>query len=167
MTKKHGRECGISLLLVNSRNFFLDNKYKKKKTTTNIGHCSAGQTPLETALREAQEELSLTLQKEEVEFLFRTQFESVHNQGSFASFFLNFFSIPTRTGKYINKEFINVFLVKRDLVLSELVLQKEEVSGVKLIPAKELEKRWAENDPTIVPCFYSARLFEAIKKKHL
>jgi hypothetical protein len=53
-------------------------------------------------------------------------------------------------GTYINNQFDHIFLVKRDLDITKLILQESEVEKVKLIPWQELRQRVEENDPTLV-----------------
>jgi hypothetical protein len=47
---------------------------------------------------------------------------------------------------------MHVYLLKRDLDLSTLILQESEVSEVKWISITKLYQAWKDQDPTIVPC---------------
>ena len=83
------------------------------------GHLSAGETAIECAVRETFEELGLRIDAGELQFL-GTLRESCVLKG----------------GAYIDNEFHEVFLVRRDVDVASLVLQDGEVDAVTLV--KEL-----------------------------
>lgn len=85
------------------------------------GHVSAGETAITSAVRETEEELGLKLEEEDFEYLFTVTQKSVTNNGTF-----------------INNEFNDVYLVRRDVDITQLVLQEEEVAEVRFILWKEL-----------------------------
>lgn len=88
------------------------------------GHCSAGESAVETAVRETEEELGLTLDTRDL----------VH---------IATFRDPVvlRDGRYIDNEIHEVFLVRRDVDLRALRLQPEEVDDVALVDVDELTSR--------------------------
>ncbi|MEO8034716.1 MAG: NUDIX domain-containing protein [Acidobacteriota bacterium] len=98
------------------------------------GHVSAGETAATAIVREAFEELGIGLREEELEKLGSVKEECVLNEG-----------------KYIDRELHEIFAVRREVNLATLVLQREEVEGVVLIPAGELARRIQSGDPTLVP----------------
>lgn len=88
------------------------------------GHCSAGESAIDTALREVTEELGLTLDAGELMHVATLRDRVVLNGGA-----------------YIDNEIHEVFLVRRDVDLSRLTLQPDEVDDVALITAGELLSR--------------------------
>ena len=98
------------------------------------GHTLAGDDTMTTALREVEEELGLHLLRSDFEYLFTVPWQTVANNG-----------------KYINNELNDVYLVRYDISLSTLQLQKEEVADVRWIPFRELEKLINASDPQFVP----------------
>ncbi len=82
------------------------------------GHVEGGESSITTAIREGKEEIGLALLPEELEFLFT--YKDV----------LDF-------EDKINKEFVDVFLVRKNVCLQDLVLQREEVDDVKYMSGEE------------------------------
>ena len=80
------------------------------------GHVSAGETARECAVRETFEELGLRISAEELQFLGTLRESCVLNGGT-----------------YIDNEFHDVFLVRRDVDLASLVLQDGEVDEAMLV----------------------------------
>jgi isopentenyl-diphosphate Delta-isomerase len=85
------------------------------------GHVSAGEGVIETAIRETQEELGLELREDELNPVGITRESHVLNGGS-----------------YIDNEVHEVFIVRREIDLTSLVLQPEEVDDARLITPDEL-----------------------------
>ncbi len=90
------------------------------------GHVSAGQTNLEAAKKETQEELGLILPDLIFKHLFTIKEHVVINNGV-----------------YINNEFQDVYLVRSDISISDLKLSSEEVEEVRWISIKDFEL-WAK-----------------------
>lgn len=88
------------------------------------GHISAGDDSVTTAIRETKEELGLSLQRSGLEFLFTTPHQQILNNGN-----------------YLGNHLDDCFLVQKDIKISKLELQSEEVSEVRLIHFTELEKQ--------------------------
>jgi len=88
------------------------------------GHCSAGESALETAIRETDEELGLKLIASDLQHV-----------GTFRD------PVVLRGGSYIDNEIHEVFLVRRDVDLGALTLQAEEVEAVALVAPDELLTR--------------------------
>lgn len=114
------------------------------------GHISAGESPITSAIRETEEELGLKLGENDFEYLFSVTQEAIREGG-----------------QYINREFNDVYLVKKDLDLSKLKLQKEEVSEVKFIFYKDLEAVINRGDKEFVshPEEYK-KLFQELHKRY-
>jgi isopentenyldiphosphate isomerase len=82
------------------------------------GHISAGEGPVEAALREAQEELGVTLVPGECSHLFTV---AEH--------------VSLNNGNYVDNEYLHVFLVERDLDVREgdLTFCDGEVAEVRFV----------------------------------
>lgn len=87
------------------------------------GHIDAGESPIEAAIREAHEELGLTLRAEELRHLGTLRYHAVLNGGA-----------------YIENEFHEVFLTTREIDLGALVLDPREVAEVALVLPEEIER---------------------------
>jgi len=114
------------------------------------GHVLAGKNSLETAVREVEEELGLKIKESDLEYLYSYNHRTIQNNGTF-----------------INGGVYDEYLLKIDLDLSNLKLQKEEVSDVKFINYVELEELVKNGDPTIVPHPNSySRIFKIVHKRY-
>ena len=87
------------------------------------GHIEAGATSIETVIKEGAEELGIKISEKDIQFLFTYKKSSVLNNGTF-----------------INNEFNDVYLLRKELDISKIKLQKEEVSEVKWYSIDELKK---------------------------
>jgi len=145
--------------IVNSKGEMIVQKRSEKKESwpglwdiSCAGHCSAGDSSLVSAQRELEEELGLIIASEKLTFLFTETVNSVLNGG-----------------KYLNKEFIDVYLLELEVDLKTLVLQESEVSGVQSFYYKDLMQRYKESDATFVPIppegTYYKQLFAHIEKR--
>ena len=54
-------------------------------------------------------------------------------------------------GTYINNEYNDLFIVEKDIPLSEIVMQESEVQNLKYIPWRELKEMVELNDEQLVP----------------
>jgi isopentenyldiphosphate isomerase len=83
------------------------------------GHVAAGENYLDTAVREAQEELGLSIAKESLDLLTVEKFEQIW-------------------GKLNEKVFAGTYLAKYNGSINDLKIQAEEVQELKFIPADDL-----------------------------
>ena len=93
------------------------------------GHIDVGESMLNAATREVQEELGLTLQAKDL--------EKIGVFGCFQSY----------DSGIVDNEFHNTFISELKVDISKLRLQKEEVEAVKLVTLKEF-KMYAEQAGT-------------------
>lgn len=105
-------------IMNDKKEFLVQKRSKNKKIYSNKwsvtgGAVDAGETPLEGIIREVKEELGIDVDKEKIEFMF---------------------SFKRKYG------FIDVWLVKQNVDLKDITLQKQEVSDVKWVTKEELEK---------------------------
>lgn len=70
---------------------------------SSAGHASAGETSRQAAVREVQEELGLDISEQDLEYLFTVHGEGIHQEG-----------------KYINREYQDVYLITRHVRLADL-----------------------------------------------
>ena len=84
------------------------------------GHISAGESVIDAAIREAEEELGIVLDADELRHIASLREHSVLNGGT-----------------YIDNEIHEIFVVHRDIDLSALRLQPEEVDDARLVTREE------------------------------
>jgi len=118
-------------LLIQKRSPLKDN-YPNMWDVSSAGHVSAGDSDSISALREIEEEIGLEVRLEDLVLV-------------------GVFKRMTEKKGYINNEITPVYIVKKDLSLSEIKKQDEEVSEVKFIPYKELKKLIENKDPSFAP----------------
>ena len=129
--------------IVNNEGKFLmqkRSKYKKSfagKWSQTGGAVDEGETPLQGALRECKEELGLDIQKKEIELIFSFKREY---------------------------DFVDVWLVRRNIDIKKLKLQEEEVEEVKWVSKEEIEKMIKNNETTPNVDFYFNMLIKLIKE---
>ncbi|KAA0058697.1 nudix hydrolase 3-like isoform X1 [Cucumis melo var. makuwa] len=122
---------------------------------SSAGHISAGDSSLETARRELQEELGVILPKDAFELIFIFLHET-----------------STNGGQFINNEFEDVYLVTTldPIPLEAFTLQESEVSAVKYIHYLEYKNLLANEDPEYVPYDVNAQqygqLFDIIARRY-
>ena len=85
------------------------------------GHIGAGETPEDAALREIKEEIGLTIDSEDLQFL-KIQLQQKQPKPGF-----------------FDNEFHHIYLVEFKQATKDLTLQKEEVADIKLIALETLK----------------------------
>ena len=123
----------VHIWFLNSKNQLLLQRRAKQKINhpdmwdiSVAGHISTGQTSEEAALREIQEEVGVEINASELQYLFTVTSDSILNNGT-----------------YLDREFQDVYLIKKDLNLSMLTFSDREVDEVRYIDIPEF-KRWIE-----------------------
>ncbi|WP_132216247.1 NUDIX hydrolase [Mariniflexile fucanivorans] len=86
------------------------------------GHIDAGETPKQAAVREAQEEIGITISENALQLI-----------GVFECF-------QSYNNNIFDNEFHNTFMAEITEPLSELTLQEEEVEALKFVSIHELKK---------------------------
>lgn len=99
------------------------------------GHVSAGQTNIEGAIRETKEEIGVDITAADLQLI-----ATVRTEGK-----------PRTNPPFQNCELHDVYLVRRDLDISRLTLQKEEVDEVKYVDIHEFKKWVREGRKDLVP----------------
>lgn len=92
-----------------------------KWTTSASGHLSAGDESLDGAIRELGEEIGIHANSTELEYLFTIQ-EHFTNDNM------------------INNEIVDVYIIRRDIDIKDITLQKEEVSDIRWIQKEDFKE---------------------------
>lgn len=98
------------------------------------GHISFGETSLEAAEKELFEELGITVRAGDLHYVTSLAGEAVLNEG-----------------RYIDREWVDIYTLRCEILLESLTLQAEEVADVRWVSLGELARRVREGDPTLVP----------------
>lgn len=88
------------------------------------GHITAGDESLHTAQKEIQEELGISIPKENIIFLGSLKAQNTQ-----------------RNGRFINNEINDIYVVSTNAKTEDMIIQKEEVDEVKFVPIQEIQKR--------------------------
>lgn len=96
------------------------------------GHVSAGEKTILSAQRELSEELGIDAKQNEFEYLFT--FKEIFHQDDFLS-----------------KEFVDVYLLEKDIKKEDIRLQDEEVSNFKFVPISEFLNMIEKKDKRLLP----------------
>jgi isopentenyl-diphosphate Delta-isomerase len=125
--------------LLNSKNEALLQRRSIKKENhpgmwdiSAAGHVSTGEDGLTTAIRETEEEIGVRLAPEDLEFIGKVKQSYKRNDG------------------YANNEFDDVYLVKKDVPISDLKMQESEVDEIKYVPITELKRMVGSRNSSLV-----------------
>lgn len=123
----------VALYIINSKNqVLLQKRSSKKKLWPNLwdisagGHVFAGEFGFQAIIREIKEELGIEIEKNDILFL-----------GAATS--------VNKKGDIINKHFNEYYIVNKDINISDLRLQSEEVSDAKWFDKEEILKNIENN----------------------
>jgi len=108
----------ILVMIQNSKGEFLIQKRSKQKDgkyAATGGHVKKGQTSIEGMIEEIQEEIGLTVRPEELELIFSGREDE-------------------------QQVFFDLYYMKKDFNISDLVLQEEEVESVKWMTLQEIDE---------------------------
>ncbi|MFA6585619.1 MAG: NUDIX domain-containing protein [Candidatus Paceibacterota bacterium] len=99
------------------------------------GHLSAGDMRIEGALREVEEELGIKIIEKDLINIGEIRIE--RNQ---------------KNETYIDKEYCDIYILYKDIPVSDFIIQKSEVKYVKYVALSEFKKMILENnDDLVVP----------------
>lgn len=115
--------------------------YPNMWDVSTAGHVSAGEDPLTAGLREAQEEIGLTIKPEDLHFHSVRKTKEVYKD-------------------IVNNEFFYIYFLKFDGDIQNLKLQVEEVQEIKFFAIKKIEEELATKPNPYVP--HGDYWFEAI-----
>ena len=119
--KEKDGEYGLSVhiwIMNKEGKFLVQKRTKSRKRFPNMwsltaGAVDTGETSVEGAIREAKEEIGINIEKEEFELIL--SIKRKHN-------------------------FLDIWLVRKDIDLKDIVMQEEEVQEVKWVTKDELEE---------------------------
>lgn len=128
----------VHIWIINSEGkLLLQKRSAEKKTNPNMwttsvsGHLSAGDNSIDGAVREIDEEIGLKANKDELKYLFTVSEEKIKSE-------------------IINRELIDVYLLRKDVNIKDLKLQEEEVSDIKWVTLSEFEQMVYTNNENLV-----------------
>ena len=124
------------------------NVYPNCWDISSAGHISAGENSLDSAIKEAEEEIGIVLTREQLKLIGVVTQEGV-----------------LKNNTYFDNEFDDIYLVKINLKLSDIFLKDGEVSEVQWIPWQELQIWVKEARQDLVPHLEEYKLlFKTLEK---
>lgn len=137
----------------NQKNILIQKRKEDKDTFPNYwdisvaGHISAGEQPLTSAIREIEEEVGLTVTKNQLVFIDTFRKKIKHSE------------------VLIDNELHYIYMCKLNFELNNLKIQKEEVAAIDKISLAKLIQHITSNQIEFVPHGkdYFKLVFEAIK----
>ena len=139
-----------------NKNILIQKRVANKDTYPNMwdisvaGHIAAGELPINSALREVEEEVGLVLNKRQLIFIGTSKERVVH------------------TPNFIDNEIHYIYMCETDFKIESLTIQKEEVSEIDSIKLNDLINRINLKNSDFVPRGneYYNRIFKKIKNYH-
>ena len=129
----------IHVWIVNNKGeLLIQRRNANKKTYPNMldtsfaGHVSSGESLTEAILREGKEELGLEIDLNCLNYLFSIKSEKQVREN------------------YYENEINDVYLYEKDVKIEECKFTDDEVSEIKYIDFKILEKMWKEESPELI-----------------
>ena len=98
-----------------------------KWTISMMSHVECGESQIECLIRECKEELGINIRLREPFFLFSIKNQSIRNNN-----------------QYVNNEFNQIYLVKKDIDIKDIRMYDHEVSEVKWVDLYTL-KKWSSS----------------------
>lgn len=92
------------------------------------GHLTAGDSFIQGALREVEEELGIKIEEKDL-----IKIGELHNEST------------QHNGKYTNKEYNDIYVVRKDIPVEDFVIDPNEVSLVRYLPIEEF-KKWVDEE---------------------
>ncbi len=111
------------------------------------GHIEAGQTSLEGAQREMEEEIGLSLPLSAFTYIGTAKVKEEAYDG------------PIR-----DNEYCDIYVVRKDIAVSDLHRQESEVADLKWIPMKDFQEFVGKGDPNFVRAVSTPALFAYFEK---
>jgi isopentenyldiphosphate isomerase len=128
--------ASVHVWILNSQGeLLLQRRSPKKDTGSNMwdisygGHIQAGNSSLTEAFREGSEELGLTITAHDLTHIFTVT--QVHSHST-----------------QLDREFNDVYLIQKDLDISTLTLQEEEVAEVRFMLWRDVQRHITAKDAT-------------------
>ena len=96
------------------------------------GHVQSKETSIAACIRELKEELGIKIEKSELKYLYTIKEEK-------------------NTNNYIEKIFFDTYILKKDINLNDIIIQKEELSEVKYLLIKDAYNLLNKENKLFVP----------------
>lgn len=129
----------VHVWIINNNNeILLQQRCADKKFYPNVwdcsfaGHVGAGEDSITSAIREGEEEIGITVDTTKMKYLF-TNKEKLSYE------------------KIQSNEFVDIYLLKQDINIKDIVIQKEEVGGVKYVSITEFFEMIKNKDVSLFP----------------
>lgn len=143
--KQKEGEYGLSVhiwIMNKEGKFLVQKRTKSRKRFPNMwsltaGAVDIGETSVEGAIREAKEEIGINIEKEEFELIL--SIKRKHN-------------------------FLDIWLVRKDIDLKDIVMQEEEVQEVKWVTKDELEEMIKNDEVAETVTLYYKMFFDILEK---
>ena len=143
----------IAVLVINNNNeILMQKRSSRKRIYPNLwsifvkGHVQSGETSIDACIRELSEEVGININSNELSYLY-TIFEEVIDKD------------------YIERIFYDTYILRKDFNLTDITIQKEELSDIKLLNSNEVISLIKNNDKTLVPNLEDyKRIINYIKK---
>lgn len=111
------------------------------------GHVSTGEDSITSAMREGEEELGVTIDINKMKYLFTNKEKLVYD-------------------KIQSNEFVDIYLLRQNINLNDVVVQESEVSGVKYLSIEDFfEMVEAKNEELFPHINEYEQLKEALEKE--
>ena len=130
--KGYWHRAVYAFIIDDKKNILLQKRSENKKLWPNMwdvtvgGHVISGEFGRQALIRETKEELGIEIADDDIKYLVCST--SINKQG-----------------KIINKHYNECYLITKNIDISDIVLQKEEVSEIKYFSKEELIKRIENN----------------------
>lgn len=142
----------IAVLIVNGDNILIHQRSSNKKVYPNLwslfvrGHVQAGEGSIDACKREIKEEIGIDITEDELEFLYTLKEEA-------------------KKKDYIENMFYDTYLLKKDIDIKDITIQKEELNDIKYINIDEVKTQIENGSKDYVPNDEDyKRIFEYIKR---
>ena len=109
------------------------------------GHIVSKDDNIETVIKEIKEELGIDVNKEEIEFLFTIKEHNIAKMD------------------YIENEFKDIFIIRKNVDIKDIVIDLEEVSEVKYVSIEEFKKMSENQNSNVVVPRYINEFIEMLK----
>ena len=141
----------IAVLVVNGDNILIHQRSNSKKVYPNLwslfvrGHVQAGESSIDACKREIKEEIGIDINEDELEFLYTLKEKA-------------------KKKDYIENMFYDTYILRKDIDIKDITIQKEELNDIKFISIDEVKKQIEDSNKEYVPNDEDyKRIFEYLK----
>lgn len=142
----------IAVLVINGDNLLIHQRSNNKKVYPNLwslfvrGHIQAGESSLDACKREIKEEIGIDINEDELEFIYTLKEEA-------------------KSKDYIENMFYDTYILRKNIDIKDITIQKEELNDIKFINIDEVQKQIENGNNNYVPNEEDyKRIFEYLKR---